>query len=146
MPQDFADVDDLDASDSSDDEAQIRALITGWAAAVHRGDLAGVIADHAQDLVMFDEPPPHQGIRGLAAYRAAWPPFFAWQAQGACFDIESLDITAGSDVAYAHALVRCATPEELDQHPGFRLRLTFGLRKERGRWLVAHEHHSFPHD
>ncbi|MET9458951.1 SgcJ/EcaC family oxidoreductase [Streptomyces canus] len=146
MPQDFADVDDLDASDSSDDEAQIRALITGWAAAVHRGDLAGVIADHAQDLVMFDVPPPHQGIRGLAAYRAAWPPFFAWQAQGACFDIESLDITAGSDVAYAHALVRCATPEELDQHPGFRLRLTFGLRKERGRWLVAHEHHSFPHD
>ncbi|MEV0476720.1 nuclear transport factor 2 family protein, partial [Streptomyces prunicolor] len=27
-----------------------------------------------------------------------------------------------------------------------RLRLTFGLRKEKGRWLVAHEHHSFPHD
>ncbi|KQW07170.1 SgcJ/EcaC family oxidoreductase [Streptomyces sp. Root369] len=146
MPQHFDDFDDLDASDSSDDEAQIRALITGWAAAVHRGDLAGVIADHAQDLVMFNVPAPHHGIRGLAAYRAAWPPFFAWQAQGACFDIESLDITAGSDVAYAHALVRCATPEELARHPGFRLRLTFGLRKERGRWLVAHEHHSFPHD
>lgn len=35
-------------SDAADDEARIRALITGWAAAVHRGDLAGVIADHAQ--------------------------------------------------------------------------------------------------
>jgi uncharacterized protein (TIGR02246 family) len=149
VPQDFDHFDASHAShasDSSDDEAQIRALITGWAAAVHRGDLAGVIADHAQDLVMFNVPAPHHGIRGLAAYRAAWPPFFAWQAQGACFDIESLDITAGSDVAYAHALVRCATPEELAEHPGFRLRLTFGLRKERGRWLVAHEHHSFPHD
>ncbi|MFD9224959.1 nuclear transport factor 2 family protein [Streptomyces sp. NPDC060064] len=22
--------------------------------------------------------------------------------------------------------------------------LTVGLRKERGRWVVAHEHHSFP--
>ena len=25
-----------------------------------------------------------------------------------------------------------------------RLRLTVGLRMERGQWLVAHEHHSFP--
>ncbi|WP_030679942.1 YybH family protein [Streptomyces cellulosae] len=130
----------------SDDEAEIRALITGWARSVHRGDLDGVLAGHAEDLVMFDVPPPDEGIRGLAAYRAAWPPFFAWQAQGACFDIESLDITAGTDVAYAYALLRCAMPEELAAHPTLRLRLTFGLRKEHGRWLVAHEHHSFPHD
>jgi len=132
--------------DAGDDEAQIRALVTAWAAAVHRGDLAGVVADHAQDIVLYDVPPPHHGIRGLAAYRAHWPPFFAWQAQGACFDIETLDVTAGTDVAYAHALLRCATPEELAAHPDVRLRLTLGLRKERGRWLVAHEHHSFPHD
>ncbi|MCD7438201.1 SgcJ/EcaC family oxidoreductase [Streptomyces lincolnensis] len=137
---------DAPTDDAPTDEAQIRALITEWAAAVHRGDLAGVLAYHAEDLVMFDVPPPHGGIRGLAAYGAAWPPFFAWQAQGARFDIDSLDITAGTDVAYAHALVRCATPEELAAHPTLRLRLTFGLRKERGRWLVAHEHHSFPHD
>ena len=74
--------------DETDDAAQIRALITKWADAVHRGDLDGVVADHAEDLVMYDVPPPHHGIHGLAAYRAAWPPFFAWQAQGACFDIE----------------------------------------------------------
>ncbi|WP_282700589.1 SgcJ/EcaC family oxidoreductase [Streptomyces sp. CC219B] len=129
-----------------DDEALIRTLITNWAAAVHRGDLDTVLADHAEDIVMFDVPPPHEGIRGLAAYRATWPPFFAWQAQGARFDIESLDVTAGTDVAYAHALLRCGTPEELAEHPTLRLRLTLGLRKEAGRWLVAHEHHSFPHD
>ncbi|MEV0174660.1 SgcJ/EcaC family oxidoreductase [Streptomyces sp. NPDC050803] len=130
----------------SDDEARIRALITNWADAVHRGDLDGVLADHAEDLVMFDVPPPHEGIRGLAAYRATWPPFFAWQAQGARFDVESLDITAGTDVAYAYALLRCGTPEELTERPTLRLRLTLGLRKEEGRWIVAHEHHSFPHD
>ncbi|MEU6357672.1 SgcJ/EcaC family oxidoreductase [Streptomyces sp. NPDC047072] len=129
-----------------DDEAQIRALITGWADAVHRGDLRGVLAGHAQDIVMYDVPSPGTGIRGLAAYRALWPPFFAWQAQGARFDIDTLDVTAGSDVAYAYALLRCGTPEELAAHPTLRLRLTFGLRKERGHWLVAHEHHSFPHD
>ncbi|MDO0938794.1 SgcJ/EcaC family oxidoreductase [Streptomyces sp. DG2A-72] len=130
----------------SDDEARIRTLITNWAEAVHRGDLDGVLADHAQDIVMYDVPPPHEGIHGLDAYRASWPPFFTWQAQGASFDIESLDITAGTDVAYAHALLRCGTPEELTERPTLRLRLTLGLRKEDGRWLVAHEHHSFPHD
>ncbi|KUO18317.1 YybH family protein [Streptomyces dysideae] len=129
-----------------DDTARIRTLITNWADAVHRGDLDGVLADHAEDIVMFDVPPPHDGIRGLSAYRATWPPFFGWQAQGARFDIESLDITAGTDVAYAHALLRCGTPDELAERPTLRLRLTFGLRKEGDRWLVAHEHHSFPHD
>jgi uncharacterized protein (TIGR02246 family) len=130
----------------SDDEKQIRTLITRWADAVHRGDLEAVLADHAEDLVLYYVPPPHAGIRGLAAYRALWPPFFAWQAQGARFDIDTLDVTAGTDVAYAHALLRCGTPEELAERPTLRLRLTLGLRKKHGRWQVAHEHHSFPHD
>jgi len=32
---------------------------------------------------------------------------------------------------------------ELAEHPDRRLRLTIGLRKEGGRWVVSHEHHSF---
>ncbi|WP_346053676.1 SgcJ/EcaC family oxidoreductase [Amycolatopsis dongchuanensis] len=128
----------------ADDETQVRALIQRWAVAVHEGDLAGVLADHADDIVMFDVPPPCEGVRGIDAYRAVWPPFFTWQAQGALFDVESLDVTAGADVAFAQALVRCGTPEELAENPALRLRLTFGLRKQRGRWTVTHEHHSFP--
>lgn len=125
------------------DETEIRTLIENWAAAVHGGDLAGVLTDHAEDIVMFDVPPPYDGVRGLEAYRATWPGFFEWQAQGASFDIEWLDITAGTDVAFAQALLRC-TPEDFARNPANRLRLTLGLRKEQGRWIVAHEHHSFP--
>jgi uncharacterized protein (TIGR02246 family) len=130
----------------SDDQDQIRTLIERWAAAVHRGDLDGVVADHTDDIVMYDVPPPYAGIRGIDAYRGTWPPFFEWQANGASFEIESLDVTAGDDVAYAHALLRCGTPKEFAAQPEQRLRLTLGLRKEHGRWTVAHEHHSFPHD
>ncbi|WP_199435184.1 YybH family protein [Qaidamihabitans albus] len=126
------------------DEKQIRTLIERWAAAVHSGDMNGVLADHATDIVMFDVPPPHRGVRGIDAYRETWPPFFGWQAQGASFDIESLDIVAGDDVAFAYALLRCGTPEDLAADPENRLRLTLGLRKQDGRWVVAHEHHSFP--
>jgi uncharacterized protein (TIGR02246 family) len=124
-------------------EAAIRALIEGWAAAVRAGDLDGVLADHADDIVMFDVPPPNE-VRGTDAYRETWPPFFEWLRRGASFEILSLDVTAGEDIAFATALLRCGTEEELRNDPENRLRLTVGLRKEGGRWIVSHEHHSFP--
>jgi uncharacterized protein (TIGR02246 family) len=127
-----------------DDEQQIRALIERWADAVHRGDLDAVLADRSDDIVMFDVPPPFEGVRGIDAYRETWPPFFEWQARGAVFEIVSLDVTADHDVAFAHALLRCGTRQDLADQPENRLRLTIGLRKEDGRWLVTHEHHSFP--
>jgi ketosteroid isomerase-like protein len=82
-------------------------------------------------------------LAGIDAYRETWPPFFEWQARGASFEIVRLDVTAGADVAYAEALLRCGTQEELAANPASRLRLTIGLRKQDGRWQVAHEHHSF---
>jgi uncharacterized protein (TIGR02246 family) len=126
------------------DEQEIRALIEAWAIAAHDGDLATVLADHAPDIVMFDVPPPDQGVRGIDAYRATWPPFFEWQASGAVFEMESLVVTAGTEVAFAYALLRCGTAAELARAPERRLRLTLGLCKSGGRWIVAHEHHSFP--
>jgi uncharacterized protein (TIGR02246 family) len=128
----------------ADDGAEVRALIERWADAVHAGDLETVVADHADDIVMFDVPPPEEGVRGIDANREVWPPFFAWQAQGASFEIAELDVTAGVDVAFAWALLRCGMPEELKADPQNRLRLTIGLRKQDGRWTVTHEHHSFP--
>ena len=125
------------------DEFRIRDLIEGWAQAVHEGHLPQVLADHADDIVMFDVPPPEDGVRGLDEYTETWPPFFQWQASGAMFEIVRLDVTAGEDVAFAHALLRCGTPDELESEPTRRLRLSIGLRKEGDCWVVAHEHHSF---
>ena len=47
------------------DEQQTRTLITDWAAAVHRGQMDRVLADDVDDIVMFDVPPPHDGVRGV---------------------------------------------------------------------------------
>ncbi|MGW5190592.1 YybH family protein [Kribbella sp. NPDC004138] len=125
------------------DEQAIRTLIETWVAAVHAGDLDTVLAQHAPDLVMFDVPPPYDGVRGLDAYRDTWPGFFEWQKSGASFELESLDVTAGADVAFAFALLHC---RNADDDPRQLLRLTIGLRKIDGQWTVTHEHHSFPHD
>jgi uncharacterized protein (TIGR02246 family) len=121
----------------------IEELIRTWARAVHEGKLDAVLDRHADDIVMFDVPPPHEGVRGKEGYRETWPPFFAWQASGAVFDIVELNVTEGEDAAFAWALLRCGTEQELAEAPERRLRLTLGLRKEDGEWVVAHEHHSF---
>ncbi len=126
----------------NDDEVTIRDLIERWATAAHDGDLETVLAHHDAGIVMYDVPPPEDGVRGLAAYRETWPEFFRWQ-DGATFDLLSLDVVAGADVAFAYGLLRCGTPEELDAIPERRLRLTVGLRKVDGQWTVLHEHHSF---
>jgi uncharacterized protein (TIGR02246 family) len=121
----------------------IETLIRRWATAVHAGDLDTVLADHAKDIVMFDVPPPHDGLRGIDAYRESWPGFFEWQASGASFEIVELDVTEGADVAFAWALLRCGTPEGLAELPERRLRLTLGLVRRGEQWVVTHEHHSF---
>src|SRR5882757_2153453 len=93
-------------------EQQIRTLIERWAAAVGAGEMEVVLADHATDIVMFDVPPPYDGVRGLDAYRDTWPGFFQWQASGAVFEIESLEVTAGEEVAFAFALLLCGQGED----------------------------------
>src|ERR687897_110725 len=89
------------------DESEIRTLIERWANAVHAGDMDGVLADHADDIVMFDVPPPDDGVRGIQAYRETWPPFFEWQRRGATFEIVALQVPVRAAVAFAHALLRC---------------------------------------
>ena len=128
----------------TDDEAEIRGIIERWIAAIQTCDHAGVQADHTDDLVMFDVPPPYDGVRGAAAYRDTWPPFFEYIDSGATFELLELDVTAGDSVAYAYGLLRCGTAEDFAANPDNRLRITMGLRKVGGRWLIAHEHHSFP--
>ena len=126
-------------------ERQIRAVIDAWADAVRRHDLPGILAHHQPDIVMFDVPPPLQS-RGLDAYRKTWDLFFRYHQPSQAFDIEELAITAGADVAFAVAIVRCgsATVSGPPEEGGFLFRLTIGLRNVGGDWRIAHEHHSVP--
>lgn len=121
-------------------EGQIRALIEAWAAAARRHDLPAILAHHEQNIVMFDLPPPLQS-KGIEEYKATWDLFFKAHKASQVFDIEELAITAGDDVAFAVAIMRCATGSEPG---GFPFRLTIGLRKIDGEWQVTHEHHSIP--
>jgi ketosteroid isomerase-like protein len=130
--------------ESMTDEAQIRDQITRWITAIQERDMDGVLAEHDPNIVQFDVPPPYDGVRGIDAYRDTWPPFFEWIGQGAQLELVELDILAGADVAFAYGLLRCGTAEDFAANPDNRLRMTVGLRKDGDRWIVVHEHHSFP--
>ncbi|WP_342673975.1 SgcJ/EcaC family oxidoreductase [Chondromyces crocatus] len=125
-----------DTTTPSTDEKAIRDLVEAWAQAVRDGDMDGVLAHHTMDVVMFDVPLPLQRT-GLAAYRAAWEPFLSGGPHRG-FTLGELSITAGGAAAFCHALVRVGDEND------FAVRLTLGLVKARGRWLIAHEHHSAP--
>jgi ketosteroid isomerase-like protein len=132
-------------SEHPNEEAEIKALLEAWADAVRRHDVPAILAHHDSDMVMFDLPPPLQ-CKGIEAYKQTWDLFFRCHKPGAAFDIEELAVTAGRDVAFAVAIMRCgpdssSNPADKD---GFLFRLTVGLRKAAGHWRIAHEHHSVP--
>ena len=127
---------------ATDDAAQIRRRIEDWAEAVRRKDMDGILRDHAADIVMFDVPPPLLS-KGIEAYEATWPLFFDASPTPPVFDIRELDITAGSDVGFAVALMCCVVVAD-GQASDLDFRLTIGFRKVGGKWLFVHEHHSIP--
>ena len=125
-----------------DESAQIRNLIEGWAAAVRQKDMTGILRHHAEDIVMFDLPPPLE-LKGIEAYEETWALFFNSSPEPPVFDVVNLRIAAGNDVAFAIALMRCVVVED-DVASDLDFRLTIGFRKVDGQWLFQHEHHSIP--
>jgi uncharacterized protein (TIGR02246 family) len=132
-----------ETQNGSQDEADIRNLIESWAAAVRGKDLEGIFQSHSPDIVMFDVPPPFQS-RGLEAYKKSWGLFYSWTNETIPFDIQEMSVTAGRDVAFAVATMGCAEPGANGKPKSLDFRLTIGLRKIDGRWIITHEHHSVP--
>lgn len=120
-----------------EDESQIRSVLEAWARAVREIDMPGILAHHSADIVMFDVPVPLQS-RGMQAYRETWDLFFQYSKGGPdSFNIVELEVTANNAVAFAYGILGIGSS---------RLRLTVGLVKRDGQWLIAHEHHSYPQE
>ena len=120
------------------DEYLVRGVLEAWARAVREADVDAVMAVHSDDVVLFDVPPP-MTVTGMGDYLDQWRLF--WDAQGeGLFDVSDLTVVAGGGVAFAHGLLRIGAAGT----EGFRVRLTVGLRRVEGRWLITHEHHSVP--
>jgi uncharacterized protein (TIGR02246 family) len=126
------------------DEKEILALIERWSKAVRDLDLNGIREHHDANIRMFDVPPPFSS-RGIEGYMATWETFFGSAEKPVMFHFTDIEITAGTDVAFATAVGHCVTTDKVGQREPLDFRLTMGLRKSNdGRWIIMHEHHSLP--
>lgn len=119
---------------------EIDGMLRRWADAVQAHDMAAILAHHAADIVMYDVPAPTQ-ICGIDGYRDSWTPFYDSLTQPV-FTWQTLDVVASDDVAFAHGVITCG--KAADPSTQIPVRLTIGLQRTSGTWLVVHEHHSVP--
>jgi ketosteroid isomerase-like protein len=101
------------------------AIVRDFLDAVARGDRKAIRARHADDILMYDR---------------TWDFFFHSQRGPIIFAPSELKASAGEDVAFVTCEVHC----EGTKAGPLDFRLTVGLEKRGGDWVIAHEHHSLP--
>jgi ketosteroid isomerase-like protein len=113
-----------------------------WAKAVREKDYEALLAHHSDDIFMYDVPEPFQS-NGIIAYKNTWDPFFSGTQQGV-FDIQELHVFADENVAFGFATMKCMNRNSQGVFEPLDFRLTIGLKKLKGEWVILHEHHSVP--
>src|SRR5438105_7355532 len=88
---------------ASTNETEIKALIDGWAKAVREENRPAIRANHDENILMFDVPPPFLS-QGLEAYMATWEKFFSSIEKPVTFHLTDVKVTTGNDVAFATAI------------------------------------------
>jgi uncharacterized protein (TIGR02246 family) len=131
----------------SENEAQIRGVLDRWEKAFRAKDVAAVLSVYAPGpgLVAFDVVPPLQRV-GRDAYRHNYEEFFAQYEGPLDVEMRDLRIVAGNDVAFIHCLERMAGTLKGGEKSEVWLRVTSGLHKVDGKWLIVHDHVSAPVD
>jgi ketosteroid isomerase-like protein len=129
-------------SQSSKDEADIRAVVESLDKAHHNRDAAAIVAPYAQDAVVCDLAPPLSRHGMDLQAKKAW--LETWEGP---IDRESRDfnIIVSGESAFCHGLYRLSgTPKAAGRPISFWMRATVCLRRDAGSWRIVHEHTSVP--
>jgi ketosteroid isomerase-like protein len=127
--------------DFSSSEEEIGAANESWAEAIRNRDFDALMGHYADDVVVFDVPPP-LSKQGKEIYRKSFENWLAGFEGHIKVEFKDTDITAGESIAFLHTLTRVSDVAE----SGTWVRVTVGFRKIEGKWLVTHEHVSVPID
>jgi len=130
---------------AQESEAAIRTIINARASAVHRSDVDAMMADVADDVVMFDvvDPLRRKGIASARERAVAWVASYegtiGWESRDVHVSVEG-------DVAFSYALSRVTGKLKTGTSIDMWFRTTLGFRRIGGRWLIVHDHGSVPFD
>jgi ketosteroid isomerase-like protein len=123
---------------------EIRETIEGKAALLQKGDAKAIMSYYAPTFVEYTLAPPlrQPGDGRDPAPLQAWMATFEAPPRR---EVTQLEITTDGDVAFATSLdCLTAVPRGLTESFNLWFRVTLGLRRIDGRWLVTHEHESVP--
>lgn len=128
-------------------EAQVRQLLTRWETAFRAGNVDSIMAVYASgsELTAFDIVPPLRKV-GRDAYRKNYEQFFAMYEGPVNVELRDLRIVTGGNVAFIHTLERMSGTLKGGGKSATWLRVTSGLRRIHGKWLIVHDHVSVPTD
>ncbi|MEV4346572.1 nuclear transport factor 2 family protein [Actinoplanes sp. NPDC049596] len=123
---------------------EIREVIERRAALLQAGDVKAMLAYSAPEVVEFSLAPP-LGRRVDTTDPAPVEQWLATFEAPPRREVTQLEITTDGDVAFATSIdSMTATPRGATEPFTLWYRVTLGLRRLNGRWLVTHEHESVP--
>lgn len=131
------------ANDQADINQSVQRLMT----AVNAKNINGIMAYYTPDesLLVFDALPPRQYV-GAAAYRKNWEGFLAAYPNSLHAEVTDWKAEAEGNLAYGHGIFRASGPGQDGKTLDLTLRITDVYRRINGKWLVVHEHVSWPVD
>lgn len=137
--------DEAAQSTTTRDEHEVSAVIEGRSRAIEERDADRLVGWYAPGVVVFDLAPPLQQPAAEVLDPGSHRAWFATFEPGIEYETRDVTVTVGGDVAFAHGLARLtATPRGSSESFSLWFRLTLGLTRAGGTWLITHEHVSTP--
>jgi uncharacterized protein (TIGR02246 family) len=131
------------SKERTNDEAQIQAIIEDYAVGLRNKDADRCVANYADDIVQFDLAPPLE-YRGKETARKNLIEWFKTFNGPIDVEIKGLTVSAGPNTAFARCMNHIGGTNTNGQKNDHWVRVTLGLEKTDGKWLVIHEHVSVP--
>ena len=124
------------------DDPEVRACIESLTRALSAKDIDALMAQYTPDVTVFDLMPLR--LTSAAAYRKNFEAWFGAVRGPIGFEIRDLQVTRTGDTAFCHYVGHVRSTRTTGAQADYWVRVTAGLRKVSGRWLVTHEHVSLP--
>ena len=135
------------ANAAANDKADIEALEKRYIDAFNARDLKGIMACYApgKSLFVFDAVPP-RAYPSWDAYKRDWESLFSAYPGPLSYAISEQSITVVGSVAYGHNIQTGYFTRKDGSRVDVVVRVTDVYRKIKDKWLIVHEHVSFPVD
>lgn len=126
-------------------ESEVRALLDSQSEAMRTKDIDRLMSVYSPDIIYFDTVPPLQ-YAGAAALRGRFLQWFDGWKGSLGMEIRDRKIVASGDIAVAHWLSRASGTLKNGREVGSWVRATNCCQRSNHRWLIMHEHVSWPVD